>query len=169
VFRRSACLALRQVRLIVDWGVELELDRRALERLVARAVSPAFGPMRPHFVRPAGSVGDAAVKRLYRQPAFRALTDQRVEAPAEPVDLDDVACSDSLESHRWQAYARARRFPPTPTYSCPPAAPTTIKEEACAGHRPPRGPYRESAPVPAGYEAGLGAHSGGGEVLRARC
>jgi hypothetical protein len=32
-----------------------------------------------------------------------------VEAPAEPIDLDDVARPDSLESHRWQAYARPRR------------------------------------------------------------
>jgi hypothetical protein len=56
--------------------------------------------MRPHLVRPAGSVGDAAVKRLDRQPALRVPADQRVEAPAEPIYLDDVTRPDSLESHR---------------------------------------------------------------------
>jgi hypothetical protein len=35
-----------------------------------------------------------------------------VKAPAEPIDLDDVALPDSLKSHRWQAYARARRTSP---------------------------------------------------------
>ena len=79
--------------------------------------------MRPHFVRPARSVGDAAVKRLYRQPTLRALANQRVEAPAEPIHLDDVACPDSLESHRCQAYARARRFPRRPPRSRPPLSP----------------------------------------------
>jgi hypothetical protein len=91
--------------LIADQDLELELERRTLERLVRLAGSATLGPMRSHLVRPARSVGDAAVKRLYRQPAFRGLADHRVEAPAEPIDLDDVARPDSLESHRWQAYA----------------------------------------------------------------
>lgn len=50
-------------------------------------------------MRPARSVGDAAVKRLNRQPALHAPTDQRVKAPAQPVDLDDVTNMDSFESH----------------------------------------------------------------------
>jgi hypothetical protein len=88
--------------LLADGGAELELERRRLERLErlsGLAGSTTLGPMRPHLVRAARSVGDTAVKRLYRQPAFRALADQRVEAPAEPVDLDDVASPDSLDSH----------------------------------------------------------------------
>jgi hypothetical protein len=102
-------LPLRRVRLIADWIAQLELERRGLERLAGLAGPPALGPMRPHFVRPARSVAHAPVKRLYRQPAFRALADQRVEASAEPIHLDDVACPDSLKSHGCQAYARARR------------------------------------------------------------
>ena len=101
--------ALRRLRLIADRGVQGELERQGLERLAGLAGTAALSPVRPHLVRPARSVGDAAVERLYRQPALRALTHQRVEAPAEPIDLDDVARSDSLESHRWQAYARVRR------------------------------------------------------------
>jgi len=66
---------LRRVRLIVGRGVELKLDGRTLKRPIGLAGSTALGPMRPHFVRSARSVGDAAVKRLYRQPAFRALAD----------------------------------------------------------------------------------------------
>jgi hypothetical protein len=83
-----------------------------LHRLARVGGPTPLGPMRPHLVRPARSVRDSAVKRLDRQPAFRALADQRVEAPAEPIDLDDVARADCLESHRWQAYARARRTSP---------------------------------------------------------
>jgi hypothetical protein len=104
-------------------GVELELDRRTLERLAGRAVSTTLGPMRPHLVRPARPVGDAAVKRLYRQPTLSAPADQRVEAPAEPIHLDDVTRPDSLESHRCQAYAQARRFPRRLPRSRPPLSP----------------------------------------------
>jgi hypothetical protein len=55
-----------------------------------------------------------------------------VEAPAEPIDLDDVARPDSLESHRCQAYARARR-PPALAHRLPPA---TAKALAGAPHDP---------------------------------
>jgi len=112
---RSASVALRQVQLIVDRGVELELKRRTLVLLAALARTPAFGPMCPHLVRTARSVGDATVERLNRQPAVHALADQRVKAPAEPVDLDDVAGPDSLKSHPRQR-TRASGGPPLPQH-----------------------------------------------------
>jgi len=101
--RGESSAGLAPTQLIVERGVELELERCTLERLAGLSGTPTLGPMGPHFMRAARSVGDAAVKRLDRQPAFRALADQRVEAPAAPVHLDDVACPDSLESHRSQA------------------------------------------------------------------
>jgi hypothetical protein len=87
------------VQLIVDRGVERKLKGRRLERLAGRSGATTLGPVRQHLVRPARSIRHAAVKRLYRQTALRAPADQRVEAPAEPVDLDDIARPDSLESH----------------------------------------------------------------------
>lgn len=121
--RALSLRVLRPVHPIVDRRVELELERRTLKRLAGLAGSTALGPMRPYFVRPARSVGDAAVKRLYRQPALRALADQCVEAPAEPIHLDDVARPDSLESHRRKRTREPGALPPArpPAFAPPPS------------------------------------------------
>ena len=144
--KRSAFVALRRDDRIADRGVEFELERRRAERLAGHAAPTAPRPVCPHLVRPAGSVGDATVKRLNRQPAVRAPVDQRVKAPAEPVDLDDVARLDSLESHR-SASVRTRpaRSPAPPALA--PRLPPTMETArglsecwlACTG-RPPGGP-----------------------------
>ncbi|MCW3029182.1 MAG: hypothetical protein JWN81_2393, partial [Solirubrobacterales bacterium] len=44
-------------------------------------------------------VVDASIGRLQGQTAGGGTGDERVEAPAVVVDLDDVACLDALEPH----------------------------------------------------------------------
>jgi hypothetical protein len=47
---------------------------------------------------------DAPVKPLDREPAGGVAVDERVEAPAEPVDLDDVADLDAFDPHPSTGY-----------------------------------------------------------------
>jgi hypothetical protein len=62
--------------------VELELERRWLERLVSLARASALGPVSDHIVHPASQVADSSVQRLDRQTTIRVAGDQRVEAPS---------------------------------------------------------------------------------------
>ena len=55
--------------------------------------------MADHLATAAGVVVDAPVGGLDRQPARRRPGDDRVEAPAFVIDLDDVARLDALEPH----------------------------------------------------------------------
>ena len=87
-------------------GVELELKRRGLERLVGRARAAALGPVRADIVRPARSLADSSVQRLNRETTVRVAGDERMEAPAEPVDLDDVSDLDALEPQRAEVTSR---------------------------------------------------------------
>jgi len=58
-------------------------------------------------VSAAAPVGDPLVERLKGQATWRVVGHDRVEAPAEPIDLDDVPGLDPLEPHPGQAYERA--------------------------------------------------------------
>jgi pimeloyl-ACP methyl ester carboxylesterase len=53
-----------------------------------------------HLVRPARSVGDAAIERLDREPSRRCAAHQRVKAAPEPIDLDDIPAFNAFEPHR---------------------------------------------------------------------
>src|ERR1700737_5020574 len=80
--------------------VEFELQVLRLERLARRLRAAALCPMGDDLVRPAGPVGDLPVERLDAQASVGVAGDQGVEAPAEPVDLDDVPGLDPFEPHR---------------------------------------------------------------------
>jgi SAM-dependent methyltransferase len=58
-------------------------------------------------VSAAASVADPLVERLDGEPTRGVVGHERMEAPAEPIDLDDVPGLDPLEPHPAQAYERA--------------------------------------------------------------
>lgn len=112
--RGSALVRLRRVHRIADRSVELELRRRRAEWLAGRPAPTTPRPVCSHLVRPTRSVADATVERLNRQPALHAPAHQRVKAPAESVDLDDVTRPNSLESHPRQRTRRPGGLPRSP-------------------------------------------------------
>ncbi len=59
-----------------------------------------------YVVSAATSVADPLVERLKGQATGRVASDEGMEAPAEPIDLDDVPGLDPLEPHPAQAYER---------------------------------------------------------------
>ena len=63
--------------------------------------------MRADLVRAAAPVADPLVERLEGQTARGIVGHERMEAAAEPIDLDDVPGLDPLEPHPAQAYERA--------------------------------------------------------------
>jgi hypothetical protein len=67
--------------------------------------------MADDLVAAAAVVVDAPVERLQQQPSCRRAGDERMEAPAKPVDLDDVADLDPFESHASQCRRFARGAP----------------------------------------------------------
>jgi hypothetical protein len=55
--------------------------------------------MADNVVRSAGPVGHATVKRLHRETALNGARDDRVESPAQAIDLDDVSGLNPLKAH----------------------------------------------------------------------
>ena len=92
--------------------VELELERRRVERLVGRSRSSALGPMGHHIV---GSTAPVVMRRssgwIERPP--EALPVTSAWKPPEAVHLDDVADLYAFEPHRdksREAGARSRSW-----------------------------------------------------------
>jgi hypothetical protein len=56
--------------------------------------------MGDHVVSATGPVGDPSVQRLDSQTTWSVSRDQRVEPPAQAVDLDDVASLNPFQSHQ---------------------------------------------------------------------
>ncbi len=82
---------------------------RRLERRISRSRASSLGPMPDDIMSAARPVGDATVQRLHAEPPSVIADHQRVEAAPEPVDLDDVAQLDPLESHPGKEYVGVRR------------------------------------------------------------
>lgn len=78
-------------RSVAHRRVEFELKRRWLERLLGRSWASALGPVPDDVVRSAASVANATVERLKREAARGVARHDRVKAPAQTIDLDDIA------------------------------------------------------------------------------
>jgi hypothetical protein len=84
---------------VTNREIQLELKHTRLERLVGLAWPASLGPVRDDLSRATGTVRDFAIQRLDRKTAEGVSGHERVKPASQPVDLDNVARLDALESH----------------------------------------------------------------------
>jgi hypothetical protein len=79
--------------------IDLELTRGGPQGLAGLSRPAPLCPMAYDLAAAAGVVVDASIGRLQSQASWCGTGDDRVEAAAFVVDLDDVPCLDALEPH----------------------------------------------------------------------
>jgi hypothetical protein len=92
---------MRTVLRLTQCEIKFELQHLRLQWFSGGARTSALGPMGHHLPRPARAIGHSAVERLDREPTRCVAGNDRVKAPAEAVDLNDVTGLDALQSHRF--------------------------------------------------------------------